>query len=307
MTLTRRRTLAILAATVGAVVPSVLSADGETYRWSGTALGADAQIILVGLPRDVAERAAALARQEAERLEGCFSLYRPDSELSRLNRDGFLDRPSHDFRILIARALQAWEATEGAFNPAIQPLWHFLARHFEQSSAEPEAAGLRRVLARCDPSRIAFKVDRIEMASGMALTFNGIAQGYITDAAAGLLEAQGLGNILIDLGEVYALPGRVWDIVTGGSLERVSLRQRAAATSAGRATPFTRDGTWHHLLDPTTGQSANRFASVTVIAANATEADLLSTALYVSEPGRHGAILRRFPDARALVIEDDAA
>jgi FAD:protein FMN transferase len=194
MKLTRRRSLTILAAAIGAVVPSNLRSNKETYRWSGTALGADAKIILAGLPRSTAERAVALARQEVERLEACFSLYRPDSELSRLNREGFLDRPSQDFRILLARALEAWEATEGAFNPTIQPLWHFLARHFSLGApgAEPDSADLQRVLASCNPARITIKAARIEMEPGMALTFNGIAQGYITDAAAGLLEAQGL-------------------------------------------------------------------------------------------------------------------
>lgn len=300
MKLTRRRAFNLLAA-AGMAIPSASSSDGDTYHWSGTALGADAKIVLAGLPRDVAEHAVALARLEVERLEGCFSLYRPESELFRLNRDGFLDHPSHDFRLLLGRAIEAWQATEGAFNPAIQPLWRFLARHFERSGAEPEIRELRRVLECCDPSRISIKADRIEMAPGMALTLNGIAQGYITDAAAGLLETRGLRDILIDLGELYALPGRAWDIGSG-----LSLRHRAAATSAGRATPFVRDGTWHHLLDPSTGQSANRFASVTVIAANATDADLLSTALYVAGAGRHGAILNRFPAARALVVTDNA-
>jgi FAD:protein FMN transferase len=79
--------------------------------------------------------------------------------------------------------------------------------------------------------------------------------------------------------------------------------RRAAAQSAGRSTPFTADGKWHHILNPITGHSANRFASVTVTAATAMEADLLSTALYVAEPERHAAILRRFPDARAFAID----
>jgi thiamine biosynthesis lipoprotein len=290
-------------------VPSARSPDENTYRWSGTALGADAEIVLTGLPRDAAERAVALACQETERLEACFSLYRPDSELSRLNRDGALERPSQDFRILLAHALEAWQATEGAFNPAIQPLWRFLAQHFASAppAAEPGTADLRHALAHCDPSRIAIKARRVAIAPGMALTFNGIAQGYITDAAAGLLQSLGFGNILIDLGELYALPGRRWNVMMEGSDSHVLLTRGAVAQSAGRATPFTADGSWHHLLDPLTGRSSNRFSSVTVTAPLAMEADYLSTALYVTQPERHARVLRRFPLARAHVSAADTA
>jgi thiamine biosynthesis lipoprotein len=304
----RRRVLTILAAAAGAAMPPRPPAGAETYSWCGTALGAEARIVMAGLSRGEAEHAVRLARQEAERLEASFSLYRPDSELSRLNRDGVLDRPSQDFRILLARSLRAWEATEGAFNPAIQPLWSFLAHHFvsKPGGTEPRPGQLKGLLARCDPSRITLSSTRIEVDRGMALTFNGIAQGYVTDAAAGLLEAQGLGNILIDLGELYALPGKSWEIAIDGSDQRLPLARKAVAQSAGRGTVFTADEKWHHLIDPFTGQSANRFASVTIAAATATEADLLSTALFVARPGRHAAILARHPGARAFVEEKPA-
>jgi thiamine biosynthesis lipoprotein len=115
----------------------------------------------------------------------------------------------------------------------------------------------------------------------------------------------GFGNILIDLGEVYALPGRRWNVMIEGPDGHVSLTRGAVAQSAGRATPFTADGSWHHLLDPLTGRSSNRFSSVAVTAPLAMEADYLSTALYVAQPERHARILRRVPLARAYVTTAD--
>lgn len=303
MIASRRRVLTIMAAAAGAALPLGRTNPGASFAWTGTALGADARIVIAGLPRNVAENSVAIARNEADRLESAFSLYRSDSEISRLNRDGFLNRPSQDFRILLARAMEAWQATEGAFNPAIQPLWRFLAQHFSGTaeSLEPSRKELKQLLALCDPSRLTVNGSRIEMAPSMALTFNGIAQGYITDQAAHLLEQRGLSNILIDLGEIYALPGKSWDIAIPGEERHVPLRQRALAHSAGNATRFTANGNWHHLLDPLTGHSANSFAAVTVLAPSATEADLLSTALFVATPERHRAILSRFPGAEAIV------
>ncbi len=303
MIVSRRRALTILAAAAGAALPWGRPNPEESFAWTGTALGADARIVIAGLSRNAAEHAVAIARNEAERLESAFSLYRSDSEISRLNRDGFLDRPSQDFRILLNRAMHAWQATEGSFNPAIQPLWHFLARHFSGAAIghDPSREDLKRLLTLCNPSRLIIKGSRIEMAPGMALTFNGVAQGYITDQAARLLERLGLSNILIDLGEIYALPGRRWDVAISGQEMLVPLRQRALAQSAGNATRFTADGKWHHLLDPLTGRSANNFNAVTVLAPSATEADLLSTALYVAPVERHRTILTRFPNAEAII------
>lgn len=302
MTLTRRRFIAIAAAAAGAAIPVAATARSDTLVWTGTALGADARLLIAGLTPAEAETCIARARAEIDRLEAAFSLYRPDSELSRLNRDGQIDRPSQDFRLLLGHSLEAWQQTDGAFNPAIQPVWQFLARHFDGPDRDraPDPLDLGRKLALCDPGRIALTPNRVRLAPGMALTFNGIAQGYITDRVATIFESRGLRDILVDLGEIYALPGRRWDVAVAGSDRRLALSQRAVAQSAGAGTPFTADRSWHHLIDPATGHSANRFAAVTVAAPSATVADLLSTALYVAPPQNHTAILRRHAGAEAF-------
>ena len=305
MKLSRRRALTIAAATGAAMLAPGNLAGEAIFTWTGTALGADARITIAGLSRGEAALAVELARSEVERLEGAFSLYRPESELSRLNRDGHLDHPSQDFRQLLGRSLAASEQTLGFFNPAIQPMWAFLARHFAGGSRdEPDPAEMKRILDRCDPSRISTSPSRIEIAPGMALTFNGIAQGYVTDAVARIFESHGLRNILINLGEILALPGRCWDIAVAGGNRHLALSDRAAAQSAGRGTVFTPDGRWHHLIDPSTGQSANHFASVTATAASATEADFLSTALYAAKRPQHHEILGNFPGAIVYLKEN---
>jgi thiamine biosynthesis lipoprotein len=137
----------------------------------------------------------------------------------------------------------------------------------------------------------------------MAVTLNGIAQGYITDRVADLLRARGWSNILIDLGEVRALDdhpeGRPWSIAIRDPkqpdqfLTRLSLRDQAVATSAGGATTFDGNGRHHHLFTPETGRSASAYMAVTVVADRAVTADALSTALFV---------MPRLQLARRLVV-----
>jgi thiamine biosynthesis lipoprotein len=300
MTLPRRKLLVLAAASMACLSAAGSSARASLYRWTGTALGADAEIRIAGLDRDAASRAVTAAVAETERLEAIFSLYRPDSELSRLNRDGELIGPSQDFRLLLERSLAYWKATDGAFNPAIQPVWRFLARHFETSTAAPEAGQLHRLLEACDPAQIFITPQRVALRPGMGLTFNGIAQGYVTDCAADLLRQAGLRSVLVNLGELRALAGRSWRIGVAGRDLGMALADGAVAQSSGRGTLFTADGRWHHLIDPHSGESANFVDSLTVAAANATQADALSTALFVTPPAGLDRVLARFPGARLV-------
>ena len=75
--------------------------------------------------------------------------------------------------------------------------------------------------------------------------------------------------------------------------------------SSGRATRFDAAGRHHHLFDPATGRSADRCASVTVVAPRATTADALSTALAVASPATAPHLLRE-ADAAALFVAADA-
>lgn len=208
-------------------------------------------------------------------------------------------------RLLLDRSLSYWQATGGAFNPAIQPMWRLLADHFaiDPASPGPPSDRTATTLRLCNPAGITRRGARIAMAPGMALTFNGIAQGFVTDAVAELFVEAGLADILVDLGELRALPGRPWQVaIAGDASRRLTLRDRAVATSAGAGTPLSADGRWHHLIDPRSGTSPRTLASATVTAATATEADALSTALFVLPPIEHDAILQRFPDARFVDV-----
>src|SRR5690606_15945099 len=83
----RRRFLSVIGTTaVGAALPSARAAQRPAaVVWKGTALGALASITLVHEDRAHARAAIDGCVAEVERLERVFSLYRPESSLSRLN------------------------------------------------------------------------------------------------------------------------------------------------------------------------------------------------------------------------------
>lgn len=302
--LTRRRFIAIAA--TATLLPGAAGARARRFEWQGGALGAEAKIVLYHPDKAAAEAAINACLAEISRLEDEFSLYRPASALNRLNASGRLAEPSHDMRRLLQLCRQYGDLSQGAFDPSIQPLWQLYAGHFASQpgdSAGPDPDAISAVQRHIDYRRIAIGAEDIRLDPGMALTLNGIAQGYITDRVADLLRARGWSNVLLNLGEIRALPGRTWSVALPGDVPALDLSNAAVATSAGAGSPFAGPEGPHHLLHPVTGRSAGRYTSVSVLARTATAADALSTAMYLTAPERAADLLARGGGRQAWLRE----
>lgn len=282
MKITRRRFLAVSAA---AGLAWHAPARAATFRWRGVALGAPASIALAGLDRVAAAGLAGRVEAEISRLEGIFSLYRADSELSRLNRAGRLEHPSHEMLELLDLARLVNETTGGAFDPAVQPFWRLHAQAAAENRA-PTTAEMRAALHASGWRHVQVGAGLIRFGRpGMALTLNGIAQGYIADRVAGLLRARGLVDVLVDTGEIKALgrraDGTPWRagiaMPDGTPVARKMLSERALATSAPLATLLDAARGAGHILDPRTGEPAACWRLASVSAPRAALADALST------------------------------
>jgi thiamine biosynthesis lipoprotein len=307
----RRRFLSIAAAAAGcgalARLGEAAAAEPPLYRWRGTALGAEASLLIYHPDERQAQRLVEDAVAELRRLEAIFSLYRSDSALALLNRDGALEAPPVELVELLAASQGFGTLTGGVFDVTVQPLWTLYAAHFADPDADPAGppvAAIAGAARRVDYRRIEVESGRVRLRPGMAVTLNGIAQGYITDRIADQLEAAGLERVLVDLGEMRALgtpsDGDGWPVSVRDPVQpdrvigEVALRHRALATSSGYGTPFERTGRFNHLFDPQTGRCADRYRSVSVMAARATEADALSTAFsLMDEVGIQDCLERR--------------
>ena len=328
--LNRRRFLSIAAtgAALGSMPAGLALATSAPAPaptvWKGVAMGAQASMTLVH--PDVAHARAMIARCTAEidRLESIFSLYREDSALSRLNAEGTLDRPPTELAELLSFSLSLAQASGGAFDPTVQPLQRLYFDHFSKPGASPggpPAEAIARARERVGFADVEAGLDRIRLGRpGAAITLNGVAQGFVTDRVAELLQANGFDDVLIDLGEGRALghrpDGGPWraaiahPVEPGRTLFELPLgsdagQHAALATSAGHGTRFGPDPRIHHLLDPRTGRSANHHASVSVAAPRATLADGLSTTLSVVSPAQRVPVLADYPSARAWFVDQD--
>lgn len=272
----RRRFLTITAGTLAASATGLKAAP--IRQWHGVALGADA---MIALDRPDADHLIEISLAEIRRLERIFSLYRSDSELSQLNANGRIKAPSLDLIACLDICGDVHSVTDGLFDPTVQPLWAAYASA-AASDTVPSASELARALDLSGWGRMRIDSGMIEMHPGMALTLNGIAQGFIADRVVDLLRSRGVGNVLVNTGEIHALgqgpDQRAWPVTLrhAGSL---GLQDRALATSAPLGTVFDHAGSMGHILDPRTGKPApTRWRQVSVSASSAAIADAISTA-----------------------------
>lgn len=310
-TVTRRRMLTILAALPGALAgATAAAASPPLYRWTGTALGGDASITLAAGSRQQAEAIIAAARAEIDRLEDLFSLYRAQSALLRLNDTGELDPAPAEMLDLLRLCREMHATTDGMFDPTVQPLWRAEAHREESDPAETPDAARPVGLDHVDLDAHAIRYLR----PGMAMTLNGIAQGYITDRIADLFRARGLTDILVDLGEYRALgrhpDGRPWKLgigdAAGGAWDiELPLENASIATSAPFATTLDAAGTVPQMIDPKTRRPAARWHRVSVRGPLAAVADAFSTAFSIMEETQVRAALAAWPAYGALLVGHD--
>lgn len=292
----RRRFIRIGAALAAVALAPAALAEAPVRRWSGSALGAHASIELVGADAALADATFTAVEQEIARLEALFSLYRTDSALSRLNSTGRLDAPEADFLRLLALVRSVHIETGGLFDPTVQPLFAAYATHYAGGRTDPLPAGaLADGLELVGFDRIIFDEDAVRFSQpGMAITLNGVAQGYVTDRVADLLKARGFANVLLDIGEIQALgggrDGSGWRVglAAGPNSDALAatlrLKDRAVATSMMDGTVLDPAGLVGHILHPQKGAVASAFSAVSVVAPDAALADALSTAAALMTP-----------------------
>jgi thiamine biosynthesis lipoprotein len=320
---TRRRFLRVVAAVAG--LPPIIGAVRATapkvqlHSWQGEVLGALSEVTLWHPDAAFAQRTILRVRHEIARFERIFSLYRRDSEISRLNEAGRLVKPSPELRALVEESQRLGELSGGAFDISVQPLWRLYEAHFwSRTDIQADIAARAREVAHAvvDFRQIDSGAAAIGFARpGMAITLNSMAQGYITDAVADMLRNEGFANAVVDVGERRTIgrhpDGRPWriGIRNGNDVGRINrmidLEDMALAVSGGYGTTFEPSGCVHHILDPRTGASANSVVDVAVIGPRATAADGLATAICVAGEALAPTLLVAYPHTQAILTRFD--
>ncbi len=308
-------TLAILLALAGCRKPG-----GRAHERNWPVMGTVASLTVRGADTATAARLTTIAQETFDVFNVRFSLYIPDSELSRLNAagtNGFAISAGMHEMLEICRRYHA--LTGGTFDPTVAPaVQHWGFSGGDKPAAVPEPDTLAALRSRIGFQHVQFDTDQARFAvPDMRLDVGGIAKGVAIDRAFERLAAAYDGPLLLNLGGEMRVqgrpePARPWRIGVRNPFARDTIigvlelpSGMATATSGNYERFVTLDGTrYSHIIDPRTAAPATGMAGVTVLCADSTVADALSTALFVLGLEAGGRLAARLDTVEALFVPD---
>jgi len=283
-------------------------------------MGTVLELTLIGSDGAELARARDGALAEVDRLEALVSTWRPDSDVSRLNRAAGQGAIAVDPDVaeLLARSAELAWATRGSFDVTVAPL---VALWSEAGARNvlPEPGALAAARARVGPDRLsvqrAANPPLVWLAEGSAVDLGGIAKGWAIDRVRARLGA-GVDAALLSFGQssTWAIghprDADGWRLLArgpdGGFVGVLTLRDRALSVSGALAQWNEVQGRrYGHVLDPRTGEPLTRSREAIVVTRDATLAEALSKALLVLGPTEGIALVEDWPDADALLVDGD--
>lgn len=288
-------------------------------RWAERrfrAMGTDVHLLVGG--SQASEHTARAARR-IRGLERRWSRFDPTSEISTLNRAG--GRPmtvSPDTFTLVERAVAAWRLTGGAFDPTVLDALDALGydRDFATLTGETVVAGHPSRRSRgCAGIVLSRETRLVRLPEGVRFDPGGIGKGLAADLVIRELVDDGAHGVCVNVGGDLRVTGRAprgagWVVDVELPAERPVgclrlARGAVATTSCTRRGWRTTTGDRHHVVDPSTGDSARSgLSSVTVVTGRAWRSEVLAKAAFVAGP-EAGAVLVDRRGAAALLVGDD--
>jgi thiamine biosynthesis lipoprotein len=290
----------------------------RTFQKTEPIMGTDVTITVVARDDREAQTAIEAGMAEVRRLDRMMSLYKDDSEITKVNRGAGKEpvRVSHEMIEVVKAANRVSDLTNGAFDITIGPLVVLWQMRLKEGKV-PSDAELDRVRKLVDYRNVI--VD--ERAStlflkktGMIMDLGGM-KGYIADRVKNLFRQRGINNAVIALaGDIWVLgrreDGTPWRIGvqhprdSDRTLTVLDLSDRYISTSGDYERFVIREKKrYHHIIDPRTGRPSQGVISSTLIGTEGALIDPLAKAPFILGVAEGMKIVKR-EGAEALLVDD---
>ena len=285
-----------------------------------TLMGSRFDITIVGKDEKDAEQHIDEAIVEIERIENLISEWRPQTQISEVNRNAGL-RPvkvAKEVLRLTQSAIQFSEMTNGAFDISIiamDKIWKFDGSMTTMPSEEAikksiEKVGYTNIILDTLASTIFLKKE------GMKIGFGSIGKGYAADSARALLEAKGVaGGIINASGDLTTwgkqANGKPWSIGITNPFQNddfvtIVPMYRYAVTTSGSYEKFAEINgkRYAHIINPKTGYPSTGICSATIFGPSAEIANGLSTSIMVLGVENGLVLLAKHPEYSGVLVTD---
>jgi len=294
-----------------------------------------AKVIAVAPDEKTAQLSVNSAFEKIYRLEKLMNRYDPNSQLSQVNLLAAKEpvRVDKDLFDILQQSVEYSKKTDGAFDITVGPLvdlWKKCAEAnvfpTEQQLAEvKKTVGFNRIILDANDLSVRFTMQ------GVSLDLGAIAKGYAADKAVEEMKRCGAVGGLVEIGGQIGcfgltekkgkatLPKRLRSSREGGwivgirnpakaednqIIVKLALSDMAVSTSGDYERFYkVADRQFSHIFNPATEKSAGELTSVTIIAANGTEADALATAVSVLGEQKGLELIEKTENTEAILIK----
>lgn len=283
-------------------------------------MGTSVRVELWSEDRAAGEAAIAAVMEQMHYIDRTMSPFKPDSELSRVNRDACagpvsISRPMVD---IIARSIEFSQLSEGAFDITFASVGHLYDYRLGIHPADDELAQAREAIGYrnliLDPQACTIRFAR----PGVRIDLGGFAKGLAVDEGAAILRSRGIRNAIVTAGgDSHILGdrrGRPWTIgirdprKAGQMVAVLPLQDVALSTSGDYERYFEQDGVrYHHVIDPATGKSPGSVRSVTVVAPDGLTSEALTKSVFVMGVARGMRLVESLDGVDAVVVDSTGA
>jgi thiamine biosynthesis lipoprotein len=292
-------------------------AHAEWFQREEAIMGTRVAVELWSEDAALAERAMDAVIAEMRRTDELMSTYKPESQLSQVNAHAH-ERPVQvdaDIIEVVERALAMSKLSGGAFDITYASVGYLYDYRAHQRPSDQQIAvalqgvDYRQVQVDRQAQTIRF------LRKGVRIDLGGIAKGYAVDRSIEHLRKLGIEHAMVNAGGDTRLlgdrRGKPWVVGIrdprneGRVVTRLPLDDEAISTSGDYERYFEEDGVrYHHILVPGTGKPARGVRSATVIGADATLTDALSTTVFVLGVERGMRLIAGLPGVEAVVVDD---
>ncbi|MCX5680923.1 MAG: FAD:protein FMN transferase, partial [Candidatus Omnitrophica bacterium] len=256
------------------------------------------------------------AWQRLEEINTRLNVYDEKSDIAKINAS--YPNPVQiypDTYKILQLSIRYNELTQGAFDITIWPLV-VLWKDAEKKNKIPSVSEIKIAQSATGNNKVKFlPQDRIQlMHPRTKIDLSAIGQGYAADEAARVLNGEGLKNFLVNTGgEIFAQGcnenGQPWTVgikdpgQSHDMFDIIKIASGGVSTSGNYEKYYEiAQKRYSRVIDPKTGYPASKVASATVVAQNATQADILSTALCVLGSEKGSRMLGALPYPVAVMI-----
>lgn len=292
--------------------------NAEWFKADRAIMGTAIHVELWHTNKTDAEKMIQQVFTEMRRIDSLMSPFKKDSELSYINNNA-ANHPlkiSYELFNLIKKSLQISKLSNGAFDITFSSVGQF---YDYRKKLKPTKKEISDNLNKINYKNIKLddKYQTIYFTQkGTRIDLGGIAKGHAVDNSIKILQKNGITQAMVSAGGDTRIigdkGGRPWYVGIRHPRDKnksaviLPLSQTAISTSGDYERYFIKNNMrHHHIIKPSTGDSARELRSVSILGADSTTVDALSTTVFILGLNKGMKLISTLPNTEAIVIDNN--